>query len=103
MDETHCPWFLKPLGVAVLAAKETTQPWFTGCPAPGLSLASSLGAAVGLSVASGDLLGFALSLASGWWDPGANAGRAGPAARTAVAESARIASAIKVGRRRCIT
>lgn len=47
MDETHCPWFLKPLGVAVLAANETPQPWFTGWPASTLSLGSALSVASG--------------------------------------------------------
>jgi hypothetical protein len=59
MDETHCPWFLKPLGVAVLAANETPQPWFTGWPASTLSLGSAV------SVASAVSLGSALSVASG--------------------------------------
>jgi hypothetical protein len=102
IDETHCPWFLKPLGVAVLAANETTQPWFTGWLASALLLGSVASVASAVSVASGASLVFALSLASGLFDPGANAGRAGPAAKAAVAESARIANAIRAGRKRCI-
>jgi hypothetical protein len=71
MDETHCPWFLKPLGVAVLAANETTQPWFTGwlASAPllgsAVSVASEVSVASAVSVPSGALLDSALSLALG--------------------------------------
>jgi hypothetical protein len=60
MDETHCPWFLKPLGVAVLAADETTQPWFAGWVASAPPLGPAALVASAISVASGASLGFAL-------------------------------------------